>query len=169
LKNQVSDPGAVGYISLIPSVPGIGRGGGGGEGQGEGEQGSKSGDQKGAQGGMQKEKPIGKEMTTLDLLKDSKIEFMTFSEGEKSILVQYNKPNMGRCIRVYNVESGELIPVKFEEKYPYGKVEIVFSSFDKDALNFEVIPKDMNDKASVEQAGKYQMSLKDKDYKIKKL
>ena len=31
MKNQVSDPGAVGYISLIPSVPGIGGGGGGGE------------------------------------------------------------------------------------------------------------------------------------------
>lgn len=145
-----------------------GGGGGGGGGQGEGEQGGKSGDKQGGQGTMAREKPIGKEMTSLDLLKDAKIEFMTFSSGEKFLLVQYNKANMGRCIRVYNTDSGDLIKEKFEEKYPYGKVEIVFSSFDKDALNFEVIQKDMNDKAAADLAGKYQMNLKE-EFKIKRL
>ena len=36
-----------------------------------------------------KEKPIGKEIATLDLLRDSKIEFMNFSPEEKHITVQY--------------------------------------------------------------------------------
>ncbi|MCM0647869.1 hypothetical protein NBE98_05695 [Clostridium swellfunianum] len=144
-----------------------GGGGGGGEGQGEGDQGG-GGNKKGSQGSMTREKPIGKEMTSLDLLKDAKIEFMTFSNGEKFLVVQYNKSNLGRCIRIYNTDSGELIKEKFEEKYPYGKVEIVFSSFDKDVVNFEVVQKDMNDKAAAELAGKYQMNLKE-EFKIKRL
>jgi hypothetical protein len=160
----------IGIIKIDESMATQGGGGGGGEGQGQGggEQGGKGGDSKGAQGSMAREKPIGKEMTSLDLLKDAKVEFMSFSNGEKFLLVQYNKTNLGRCIRVYNTDSGELIKEKFEERYPYGKVEIVFSSFDKDVLNFEVIQKDMKDKAAADLAGKYQMNLKE-EFKIKKL
>ncbi len=158
----------IGIIKIDESMATQGGGGGGGgesQGQGQGEQG---GDKKGTQGPMNREKPIGKEMTSLDLLKDAKVEFMTFSNGEKFLIVQYNKPNIGRCIRIYNTDSGELIKEKFEEKYSYGKVEIIFSSFDKDVVNFEVIQKDMNDKKAAEQAGKYQMNLKE-GFKIKRL
>jgi hypothetical protein len=160
----------IGIIKIDESMATQGGAGGsqssGGEG-GQGGQGGKSGGSQ-SQGSMAREKPVGKEMTSLDLIKDAKIEFMTFSSGEKFLLVQYNKSNLGRCIRVYNAESGDLIKTKFEDKYPYGKVEIVFSSFDKDVLNFEVIQKDMNDKAAAEQVGKYQMNLKE-DFKIKRL
>jgi len=161
----------IGIIKIDESMATQGGGGGGegGQGNGGGEQGGKSGGGQGAQGGtMTREKPIGKEMTSIDLLKDAKVEFMTFSEGEKFLVVQYNKPTLGRCIRVYDTDSGELVKEKFEEKYPYGKVEIVFSSFDKDAMNFEVIQKDMNDKSAAEIAGKYQINLKE-DFKIKRL
>lgn len=136
-------------------------GGGGGQGGNGGGQGGQQG------GSMFMETPIGKQMTSLDLIRDAKVEFMTFSDGEKFIVVQYNKSNIGRCIRVYNVDSGELIPVNFEETYSLGKVEVVFSSFDKDVLNYEVIQKDMNDKTAKEQAGKYQISLE--KFKIKRL
>ncbi|ERI94520.1 hypothetical protein HMPREF1982_00827 [Clostridiales bacterium oral taxon 876 str. F0540] len=158
------------YIGIIKIDESMATQGGGGseEGQGQGDQGGKSGDKKGgSQGQMAREKPIGKEMTSLDLLKDSKVEFMTFSNGEKFLMIQYNRNNMGRCIRVYNTDSGELIKQKFEEKYPYGKVEIVFSSFDKDVMNYEVIAKDPKDKEASDQAGKYQINLK--DFKIKRL
>lgn len=157
----------VGIIKIDESTPtqGGGSGGGGGGGsQGQGDQ-SKGGGQ--SSGGMVREKPIGKEMTSLDLIRDSKVEFMTFSSGEKFILVQYNKANTGRCIRVYNTDSGELIKQKFEDKFAFGKVEILFSSFDKEVLNFDVIQKDMKDKTAAEQAGKYQMTLK--DFKIKRI
>jgi hypothetical protein len=158
----------VGIIKIDESMAtqGGGGGGGGGEEQGGGP-GSKSGE-KGGQGTMAKEKPIGKEMTSVDLIKDAKVEFMTFSSGEKFLVVQYNKPDMGRCIRIYNTDSGELIKEKLEEKFPYGKVEIVFSSFDKDVVNFEVIQKDKEDKKAAEVAGKYQMNLKE-EFKIKRL
>jgi hypothetical protein len=162
----------IGIIKVDESTPtqgGAGGGAGGGGGAGDQSQGdqSKGGDKSGGTNVMGREKPLGKEMTSLDLIKDSKIEFMTFSSGEKFILVQYNKANVGRCIRVYNPDSGDFIKVRFEDQFAYGKVEIVFSSFDKDVLNFDVIQKDMKDKTASEQAGKYQMALK--GFKIKRL
>lgn len=148
--------------SLATQGGGSDQGGGGGGDQGKGDQ------NKGGQGQMAREKPIGKEMVNLDLLKDAKVDFVTFSIGEKFAVVQYSKTNMGKCIRVYSSDSGELVPVKFEEKYPYGKVEITFSSFDKEALNYEVTAKNPSDKSVQDVVGKYQLSLK-KDYKVKKL
>jgi hypothetical protein len=160
----------VGIIKIDESMATQGGGGGGGGGGdqgggGGGGQGGKGGGQQG--GSMLMEPPIGKEMTSLDLIRDAKIEFMTFSNGEKFIVVQYNKPDTGRCIRVYNTDSGEIIPMKFEDSYSLGKVEVVFSSFDKDVLNYEVIQKDINDKSAQDQVGKYQLSLK--DFKAKRL
>ncbi len=156
------------YIGIIKIDESVATQGGGGSEESQGaDQGGKSGDKKGSQGQMAREKPIGKEMTSLDLIKDSKVEFMTFSNGEKFLMIQYNKNNTGRCIRVYNTDSGDLIKQKFEEKYPYGKVEIIFSSFDKDVMNYEVIAKDPKDKEASDQAGKYQINLK--DFKIKRL
>lgn len=146
-----------------------GGGGGGGQAGGDagGGQGGKGGGGQGTGGSMLLETPMGKEMTNLDLIRDSKIEFMIFSEGEKFIIAQYNKSNVGRCIRVYATDSGEIVPVSFEEQYSLGKVEVVFSSFDKDVLNYEVIQKDIKDKDAQEQAGKYQLDLK--EFKVKRL
>lgn len=157
----------VGIIKIDESVAtqGGGGGGAGGEQGGGGGQGGKGGGQQG--GSMLLEPPIGKEMTSLDLIRDAKIEFMSFSDGEKFIVVQYSKPIIGRCIRVYNTDSGEIIPMKFEETYSLGKVEVVFSSFDKDVLNYEIVQKDINDKSAQDQVGKYQLSLK--DFKAKRL
>lgn len=115
-----------------------------------------------------KEKPIGKEITSVDLLKDSKIEFMSFSPEEKYITVQYTtKPGVGHCLRVYKTEGGDLIPFRFEEKYPLDKVEVMFSSYDKETLNFDVVPKKSGDKSITDITGKWQLSLK--DFKAKKM
>ncbi|MFL0248645.1 hypothetical protein [Candidatus Clostridium stratigraminis] len=155
----------LGLIKIDESMATQGGSTGGGGDQSQGDQGK--GGEKGGGTISLREKPIGKQMTALDLIKDSKIEFMTFSNGEKFILAQYNKTNAGRCIRVYNTDSGDLIKVKFENEYSYGKVEIIFLSFDKDVLNYEVIQRDMKDKSASEQAGKYQLDLK--GFKIKRL
>lgn len=138
--------------------------------KGEGDQGGGGGskeNQGGGQGDKAKEKPIGKEITSVDLLKDSKIEFMTFSPEEKNLTVQYTKPGIGHCLRVYKLEGGDLIPFKFEEKYPLDKVDITFSSYDKETLNFDVVPKKSGDKTITDITGKWQLSLK--DFKAKKM
>jgi len=155
----------LGLIKIDESMTTEGGSTGGAGDQSQDDQGK--GGEKGGGIAIGREKPIGKKMAPLDLIKDSKIDFMTFSNGEKFIIAQYNKTNAGRCLRVYNTDSGDLIKVNFENEYAYGKVEIVFSSSDKELLNFDVIQRDMKDKTAAEQAGKYQLDLK--GFKIKRL
>jgi hypothetical protein len=131
------------------------------------ETGGKGGEAGGGGGSKTKEKPIGKEISTLDLLKDSRVEFMSFSPEEKHIAIQYTKPGIGHCIRVYKMDGGEMIDFKFEEKYPLDKVDVVFSSYDKEALNYDVIPKKAGDKTVANTIGKWQLNLK--DFKEKKM
>ena len=108
-----------------------------------------------------KEAPIGKEIISLDIIKDSKIEFMTFSLDEKFVAVQYNKTGKGKCLRLYKTSSGELISYNFEEKFPVNYVEITFSSFDKDVINFTVSQKANAPETASEYVGKWQLNLKD--------
>lgn len=125
--------------------------------------GGKSGDQSSQGGGSDvtaKEKPIGKELIAVDLLIDCKVEFMTFSLDEKFLVVQYVKENMGKYIRVYKVESGEMIPVNFEEDYPIEKVQIIFSSFGKGSMTYEVIPKPNINSSEADVIGKWKLDLK---------
>ena len=129
--------------------------------QGNGD--GKSSDQSSQGGGSEviaKEKPIGKELIPMDLLLDCKVDFMTFSLDEKFLLVQYTKENVGKYIRVYKVDSGEMIPVNFEKDYPMEKVQIVFSSFGKDSLTYEVIPKSNINNSEADIIGKWKLELK---------
>ncbi|GCD09243.1 hypothetical protein [Clostridium tagluense] len=124
----------------------------------------KSGGQSSQGGGSDiivKEKPIGKELIPLDLLFNCKVEFMTFSLDEKFLLVQYTKENMGKYIRVYTVENGDMIPVNFEKDYPIEKVQIVFSSFGEDSMTYEVIPKSNINSSETDIIGKWKLNLKD--------
>lgn len=131
----------------------------GGEGKDE-QTGGQTGKQ-GESGAKAREKPIGKNCTSLDILTQSKVEFMSFSQDEKYLVAQYIKSNAGRCIKVYKTEGGEALPVDFEESYPLGKVEIIFSSFDKEYMYFEVIPKGAADASTIQLIGKYELKLKD--------
>jgi hypothetical protein len=163
------------YIAVIKidetqSVQG-GGGAGGGGGQGGGGQGGQGGAAGQGAGGSSnvniRETPVGKEINSIDLIKDAKVELITFSLEEKYVVAQYKKSNKGTSIRVYDTDSGELIPVDFEEQYPLGKVDVKFSSFDKDALNFEVLEKPTTGKEQAQMIGKWQVDLK--NYKVKKL
>lgn len=153
----------IGIIKIDESLAvqgGEEQGGPGGPGAG-GTEGEKAGSNV-----MPREKPIGKEITSVDVLKDTKVEFMTFSLDEKFLLAQYNKDNIGRCIRIYKTDSGELIPVKFENNYPMDKVEIIFSSFDKGVVYFEVLPKGNIGKNEADIVGKWVLDLK--EFKVKR-
>ncbi|MGH4122688.1 MAG: hypothetical protein ACREV6_07150 [Clostridium sp.] len=124
----------------------------------------KSGSQSTQGGGsdvIAKEKPIGKELIPVDLLVNCKVEFMTFSLDEKFLLVQYTKENLGKYIRVYKVDSGDMIPVNFEKDYPIEKVQIVFSSFGEDTMIYEVIPKSNVNSSETDIIGKWKLDLKD--------
>jgi len=124
----------------------------------------KSTDQSSQGGGsnvIAKEKPIGKELISIDLLLNCKVDFMIFSLDEKFLLVQYTKENMGKYIRVYKVDNGDMIPVNFEKDYPIEKVQILFSSFGEDTMTYEVIPKSNVTSADTDIIGKWKLDLKD--------
>lgn len=110
-------------------------------------------------GEMAKESPIGKELIAIDLLQNCRVEFMAFSLDEKFLLVQYNKENVGKYIRVYKVEGGDMIPVDFEKDYPIEKVQIVFSSFGEGTLTYEVIPKSNVTISETDIIGKWKLDL----------
>lgn len=157
--------GIVGIDETMATQGGGGKGdqSGGGAGGGAGGQGSPQG----VQQIKPRETPIGKDSVVIDLLKGAKVEFMSFSQDGKFLLVQYSKSGNIRCIRLYKADNGDLIPVKFEEKYPLDKVEVVFSSYDENTLNYEVIAKPAATKEMTGDIGKWQMNLK--DFKMKKI
>lgn len=137
---------------------------------------SKNGD-KGAEGGEKqsdndkikgvKEKPIGKEIINLDIIKDATVDYMVFSQDEKFILIQYAKANGTKCIRIYESDSGKVIPVKFEDSFPIDKVDIQFSYFDKENANFQVLPKGNLEGQYKDLIGNWKLNLK--DFKIDRI
>jgi hypothetical protein len=130
----------------------------------QGDAGSASDKSSGGGGGSEiraKEKPIGKDLIPVDLLVDCKVEFMTFSLDEKFLLVQYMRENVGKYIRVYSVDNGDIIPVNFEKDYPMDVVQIVFSSFGEDAMTYEVIPKPNVNSSQMDIIGRWRLNLKD--------
>ncbi|WP_102399441.1 hypothetical protein [Haloimpatiens massiliensis] len=114
-----------------------------------------------------KEKPIGKEIVNLDIIKDATVDYMIFSQDEKFITIQYTKNNGAKCIRIYESDSGKMIPIKFEESFPIDKVDIQFSYFDKENANFQVLPKGNLEGQYKDLIGKWKLNLK--DFKIHRI
>lgn len=114
---------------------------------------------------MIKEKPIGKQLITCDLLKDTSIENMIFSKDDKLLAIQYKKGN-DICVKVFDKENGECIPISFEEEYPLNKVYVIFKDFDKEKMIYNVVPKDSKDKSN-KYTGQWELDLK--KYKISKI
>lgn len=148
----------LGIIKVEESVGAQGNEQGGGGGQSSGGSDGQS---------TSRETPVGKEINSIDYIKDARIYFTAFSKDEKFILAQYETNDKGLYLRCYNVDSSELINVKLTETFEPEKFNLVFSSFDKDALNIEAkerVPLKNDDRSKI---GKWQISLK--DFKIKKL
>ncbi|MCY6957998.1 hypothetical protein [Clostridium brassicae] len=120
-----------------------------------------------AGGKVLKEVPIGKKVTSCDILTNSKVEFMRFSLDEKYLAIQYiANDNSKRAIRLYDTSNGDMIPVIFEEEYPLNKVQVILQEFQNEKMKYKVIPKSENDKNN-DYIGEWEMDLK--ELKLKKL
>lgn len=116
-------------------------------------------------GGLQidmgeKETPIGKEVVSVDLLKNCMVDFMVFTNDEKYLIVQYTQKDVGKNVRVYKTDSGDIIDIKFEDIYPLDKVDVKFSSTDKDSIIYEVVSKD-EENMDNEYIGKWKLNLEE--------
>lgn len=152
------------FIGILTFDDAVSTQGAGGTKKGGGDQGNQGDQQGGTEGKTLKEKPIGKELTSCDIIENGKLENMVFSQDEKLLAVQYTKGN-NKSIRVYNTGSGELIKIKFEEEYPLGKVDVIFMRFEKEKMLYRVLPKNEQDKNN-EYVGDWELDLK--SLKIKK-
>ncbi|WMJ80237.1 hypothetical protein RBU49_15650 [Clostridium sp. MB40-C1] len=127
-----------------------------------------TGDQKGKNGGkILKEVPLGKKITSCDILTNSKVEFMRFSLDEKYLAVQYiANDNSKRAIRLYDTSNGDILSVNFEEEYPLNKVQVILGEFQNEKMKYKVIPKSESDKSN-DYVGEWEMDLK--ELKLKKI
>lgn len=111
--------------------------------------------------GIVKEIPVGKEIISLDIVKNSSVTLMAFSLDEKFIVVSFKTSKNEKYIKVYNASSGELIPFSFEKEYNIKENDLVFAKFEKNFLIYKVVPKD-GSKAAI-----WQLDLKKfKDEKV---
>ena len=148
--------GMLGFDELVETQGGAEKGGGqGGKGGGNG---GTSGGEQGGKLKLMKEKPIGKAFISCDIIANGKIENIVFSQDEKLLAVQYTKNNE-KSIKVYEIATAELIKVNFAEEYPLNKVDVLYSSFEKDKLLYKVVPKDPKEKEN-EYVGDWELDLK---------
>ena len=145
-------------VETAASQGGVGQNGGGDKKQDPGQP---------IKGGSMREKPVGKELTVLDALKDCKVDFMVFSPDEKYLLVQYTNKDTRKCLRIYDANKGELISFMFEDNFNIDNLDIKYSYFEKETLNFEVTPKEDKKELEKQVAGLWQLDLK--KFKAKKV
>lgn len=162
--NEDSFIGIVGIDDSLQTAAGGQSGGAGGQ-QG-GQQGGAQGE--GGQQGedISMEKPIGQKILSLDILKNAKVDYMVFSRDEKVIMVEFTEKGKGSSLNLYETDNGNLVELDIDKKYPSDKYDVVFVSFDKNVMTFEVKAKkgqDLQDPA----VGKYQVDLE--KFKVKKL
>ncbi len=84
------------------------------------------------------EKPIAQKVITVDLLKDSKVTKLVFSEEEDILQINYkNKYNKER-IRLYKSDDGSLIQTDLDNMFPEDKYNISNGKFEEDVFKFKV-------------------------------
>lgn len=157
----------IGIVSIDDSLQTLAAGQGGGAGGG-GQQGGQQGAQQGGQSGedISVEKPIGQKILTLDILKNAKVDYLVFSRDEKVLMAEFTEKGKGSSLNIYETDTGNLVDLDIDKKYPSDKYHVVFVSFDKNVMTFEVKAKkgeDLQDPA----VGKYQVDLE--KFKVKKL
>lgn len=106
------------------------------------------------------EKPTAQKIICYDILRDSKIEDIIFTEGDGDLLVQYTKKGQkGTGLKIYKNPDGRLLSIEFEKLFPMDKYSIIYEMATKTELIISVIP--VGDKNNISQAilGKYSIDL----------
>lgn len=105
-----------------------------------------------------REIPVGKEILSLDILKDTMVKNLCFSLDEKYFMTQYEVKDKGTGVRVYNVDKGNLLDIDLEKEFPIEEFNVTFYSFDKDGMIFDVSAKESKDR---EKQGRWKIEFKD--------
>lgn len=108
-----------------------------------------------------REKPIAKEVMSMDILENVKVEYALFSLEESAVVLQVNKEGTGRWIRLYDARSGDLTENEIDKMFSVDEVELVFAGFEKETMFFDVISKGKLDLSKDKILGRWKIDLKD--------
>ena len=153
----------IGIIAIDDSQQTFSSMGGSGSGGGKGSQGQEGNQEEGLSGeDISTEKPIGKEISSIDVIENSTINYLVFSKDEKYIMAEYAVNGIS-SIKVYKAESGDPIHKELESIFPISSYQLTFNSFTEDEVTFKVesLKGDNN-----QEEGSYSLSLE--DHSIKK-
>ena len=64
------------------------------------------------------EKPIAQDLVGYDILDDSEVRKIFFSNDDSNLILQVYKDDFGERVRVYKNPNGELVDLKLEEMFP---------------------------------------------------
>jgi hypothetical protein len=119
------------------------------------------GDEKEKEKDRVREKPIAKEVMSMDILENVKVEYALFSLEESAIVLQVNKEGTGRWIRLYDARSGDLTENDIDKMFSADDVELVFAGFEKETMFFDVISKGKLELSKDKILGRWKINLKD--------
>jgi len=105
------------------------------------EKGDSKGEEKGQEDGSKKEKPVGKEIKVLGLIKDGKVDFLTYSEDNLYLIVQYKK-ELSDMLKVYDIENAEELKFSFDKNFDRSKFNLIYKGSDKENMKFIVNKKE---------------------------
>lgn len=115
------------------------------------------------------EKPIGKEINTLDILKESMVEKTMFSQDQQYVAVQYETKDKQKGIRIYNIDNYNMISYSFEDNFKTDDINLTIDKFENNKFYFSATFKTdaKNKETYKELAGYWQLDLK--NFKAKKI
>jgi hypothetical protein len=103
------------------------------------------------------EKPIAENITGYDLLNESDIQKLLFSDNDGELIVQFKEKDKGSTIRIYKNPTGELLPLKLNVVFPSENYSLdILRVTDKG-----VFVKSTGIKGEKESEGTYLIELKD--------
>ena len=79
------------------------------------------------------EKPIAKQLISLDLLNNSKINELIFSKNDQNLSVNYSINGVDR-MNIYNTDSGSIVSLRLEETFPVESYNTVAKYFEGNSI-----------------------------------
>lgn len=104
-------------------------------------------------------KPIAKKIKGLDVLTNSSIEVVRFSQDDGYLAVQYRLNSKALRAKVYNVSSGEVVQAELDKLFPSEKYEIIISKLTKKEMYFGVKGVDGVEGVRQDVIGQYKLDL----------
>ncbi|MDZ5254747.1 hypothetical protein [Clostridium sp. LIBA-8841] len=123
------------------------------------------GEDEGKKEDKDKGKPLGKNLTTLDILSGCKISSLNFSDDDGYVVANYVKGNSTR-FKVYQ-SRGDIVALELDDIFAENEYNLIYEKIKDNNIIMNVTPTNNSGEARNELTGRYKISLK--DFKLQKL